>query len=267
MTARRQFIRSQCVKAVLEVEISRSGKSNAINNQVLDELHAAVQQRPAEAKAILIYGAGSHFSAGMDLVENADRSTVDVMRNSRHWHHVFNDIQFCGLPVIACLRGAVIGGGLELALACHVRVSAPSAIFQLPEAQRGLFVGGGATVRVSRLIGADRMTAMMLTGAVYNAEEGFRLGFSHYLVSEEESLEYSRDLAVRLTSNDPLANFFAINAVSHVNDMPREAGFFTEALVVAVAQAGNDADARRRLFESRTNVFRKGAVDSRGSSS
>ena len=85
-------------------------------------------------------------------------------------------IQFSGLPVVSAMFGAVIGGGLELATATHVRIAEPSVIFQLPEGRRGIYVGGGASVRVGRILGADRMIEMMLTGRKYNADEGLRLG-------------------------------------------------------------------------------------------
>lgn len=256
-----KYINVRCVDAVLEVQLARPEKSNAIHHPLLDELDDAFARKPASVKAVLIHGAGKHFCAGMDLVENASRSAVDAMKSSRRWHQVFDRIQFCGIPVVALLHGAVIGGGLELALACHVRVATPSSWFQLPEAQRGLFVGGGASVRASRVLGADRMVALMLTGAVYDADVGHRLGLSHFLVPEAEGLSHARDLVQRLSENDPLSNLFAMTAIPHINDMPREAGLFTEALVVAVAQSGNDAGKRLAMFERRRKVFIESPTD------
>lgn len=250
-----KFINVRCVDTVLEVQLARPEKSNAIHHSLLDELDDAFTRKPASAKAALIHGAGKHFCAGMDLVENATRSAVDAMKSSRRWHQVFDRIQFCGIPIVALLHGAVIGGGLELALACHVRVATTTAWYQLPEAQRGLFVGGGASVRASRVIGADRMVALMLTGAIYEAEMGYRLGLSHFLVSDIDGMPYARELVRRISENDPLSNLFAMTAIPHINDMPRDAGLFTEALVVAVTQTGNDANKRLAMFRDRQKII------------
>ena len=101
---------------------------------------------------------------------------------------VMDRIQFGGLPVVSAMFGAVIGGGLELATATHVRIAEPSTIFQLPEGRRGIFVGGGATARVGKIIGADRLCEMMLTGRKYGADEGKSLGLAHYSVGQGEAL-------------------------------------------------------------------------------
>src|SRR6185312_14054953 len=101
---------------------------------------------------------------------------------------VFDRIQYCRVPVIAALKGAVIGGGLELACAAHIRVADPSAYYALPEGSRGIFVGGGGSVRLPRLIGVARMADMMLTGRVYSATEGLTLGFAQYLTEADGAL-------------------------------------------------------------------------------
>src|SRR5947199_18746 len=105
------------------------------------------------------------------------------------------------------LHGAVVGGGLELAAACHVRVAEESAFYGLPEGQRGLFVGGGGSARVPRLIGVARMTDMMLTGRVYDASEGLAIGISQYLVDAGQGLAKAFELAGRIAANAPLSNF------------------------------------------------------------
>ena len=96
-------------------------------------------------------------------------------------------MQYGPVPVVAALHGAVVGGGLELAAACHIRVADDTTFYALPEGSRGIFVGGGGAVRIPRLIGAARMTDMMLTGRVYNAQEGERVGFAQYLVPEGQA--------------------------------------------------------------------------------
>jgi enoyl-CoA hydratase/carnithine racemase len=137
--------------------------------------------------------------------------------------------------------GAVIGGGLEIAAATHVRIAEPSTVFQLPEGRRGIYVGGGASVRISRIIGADRMCEMMLTGRRYGAEDGFTLGLTYYCVAEGEALPTARRLATQIAGNATLSNYMMIHAVSRIADMPRSDGLFAESLAAAVAQTSADA--------------------------
>ena len=135
-------------------------------------------------KAVVITGRGKHFSAGLDLSTVQEHSVNEAIVHSRSWHKAFESIEFGTVPVVSVLHGAVVGGGLELAAATHVRVAERSAYYALPEGQRGIFVGGGGSVRLPRLIGVSRMMEMMLTGRTYGAEEGMGLGFSHYVVEE-----------------------------------------------------------------------------------
>src|SRR5690606_619563 len=125
-----------------------------------------------------------HFCAGLDLSEISERNASQGVQHSRMWHQALDCIQGGPVPVIAALHGAVVGGGLELASASHIRVADASTFYALPEGSRGIFVGGGGSVRIPRLIGVARMTDMMMTGRVYNAEEGERAGFAQYLVPE-----------------------------------------------------------------------------------
>jgi enoyl-CoA hydratase/carnithine racemase len=143
--------------------------------------------------------------------------------------------------VISAMFGAVIGGGLELATATHVRIAEPSTIFQLPEGRRGIFVGGGATVRVGRILGADRMIEMMLTGRKYDADEGLALGLTHYRVGEGAALAYAQDLATRIAGNAPLSNYIMIQAIGRIEDMAKADGLFTESLCAALTQTSPDA--------------------------
>ena len=179
---------------IAHLVFNRPEKRNAINDATLDALRCFFSAPPEGVKVAVISGAGGHFSAGLDLSEQVQREAPEVLRHSRNWHGVMDMIQSGGLPVVAVLTGAVMGGGLEIATAAHVRVAEPSARYQLPEGRRGIFVGGGATVRVGRILGADRMTEMMLTGRAYDAEEGHRLGLSHYLVGDGEGLFFARAL-------------------------------------------------------------------------
>jgi len=155
------------------------------------------------------------------------------------------------------MYGAVIGGGLELAASTHVRIAEPSTIFQLPEGRRGIFVGGGATARVGRLIGADRMTEMMLTGRKYGSTEGVALGLAHYAVGEGEALALAQDLAGKTSRNAPLSNYMMIQAIAKINDMSQSDGLFVESLAAALSQTTPDATEGLSAFlEKRAPKFR-----------
>src|SRR6187551_1492956 len=122
------------------------------------------------------------------------------------WHRALDSVQFGKVPVVAVLHGACVGGGLELAAACHIRVAEASTFYALPEGQRGIFVGGGASVRLPRLIGVARMRDMMMTGRTYDAAEGLAIGLSQYRVEAGEGLALATDLARKAAGNAPLTN-------------------------------------------------------------
>ena len=167
------------------------------------------------------------------------------------WHRVFDRIQHCRVPVIAALRGAVIGGGLELACAAHIRVAEPSAYFALPEGQRGIFVGGGGSVRLPRLIGVARMADMMLTGRVYSAAEGVTLGFAQYLTEAGGALAKAMELADKIAGNAPLTNFAVLQALPMIAESNPQAGLIMESLMATVAQSDKEAKQRIRDFLDR----------------
>src|SRR5471030_633556 len=187
--------------AVLSVGLNRPAKRNALNDGIILAIQDCFSEIPDGIGAIVVHGVGDHFSSGLDLSELTEQDATDGLRHSQMWHRVFDRIQYSRVPVIAALRGAVIGGGLELACAAHIRVAEPSAYFALPEGQRGIFVGGGGSVRLPRLIGVARMTDMMLTGRVYSATEGASYGFAQYLTAEGNALAKAMELAAKVAGN------------------------------------------------------------------
>lgn len=235
----------------------RPEKRNAMNDALVDALDAFFSAPPEGVNAVILRGEGGHFCSGLDLAEHEHREPIEGVFHSRNWHRVSELIEFGGLPVISVLTGAVIGGGLEIAAATHVRIAEPSVRFQLPEGRRGIFVGGGATVRVGRLLGPDRMREMMLTGRSYGAEEGLALGLAHYSVEEGEGLPLARKLARRIADNAPFSNYLMINAISRIGDMSRSDGLFTESLAAAMCQTSDGAKEGLRAFlEKREPKFR-----------
>lgn len=236
---------------IAHLRLNRPAKRNAVNNGLLQDIEAALDGLGADATVVVISGEGAHFSAGLDLSEHQVRTPFEVLQHSQWWHRVFHKVQFGGRPVVAALHGAVVGGGLELATSTHVRVAGRSTFYQLPEGQRGIFVGGGASVRVSKIIGPDRMTEMMLTGRRYDAEDGYRLGLSHYLVDDAEVLPEAFRLARQIATNAPLSNWASINAVANIGDMSMANGLYTESMAAALAQSSDEANKRMQDFLNR----------------
>ncbi|HEX2539454.1 MAG TPA: crotonase/enoyl-CoA hydratase family protein [Caldimonas sp.] len=234
--------------AIVHVRLSRPAKRNAINDGLIGELHRAFAGLPADARAVVLSGEGEHFCAGLDLSELSERSVAEAVVHSRSWHAAFEQVQFGRVPVVAALHGAVVGGGLELAVAAHVRVADRSAYYGLPEGQRGIFVGGGGSSRIPRLIGAARMADMMLTGRVYDAEEGLRIGLSQYLVDTGKGLEKAFELAHKIAANAPLSNFAVMHALPRIADMGQAEGLFVESLMSAIASGDPAAKDRIKAF-------------------
>ncbi len=239
------------------LHFARPDKRNAVNDPLVADLDNLFTAPPDGIAAIVLSGDGGNFCAGLDLAEHEHRSAEESLYHSRNWHRVMDAIEFGGLPVVSALTGAVIGGGLEIAAATHVRVADSTAFFQLPEGRRGIFVGGGATVRIGRLLGADRMREMMLTGRTYDAEAGERLGLCHYAVSEGQAFDKAIELAERIADNAPFSNYLMIQAISRVGDMSRQDGLFTESLAAAMSQTTSGAaEGLRAFLEKRPPKFR-----------
>ncbi|MFM8756477.1 MAG: crotonase/enoyl-CoA hydratase family protein [Limnohabitans sp.] len=233
---------------VAVVTLRRPAKRNALSDGLIAALRDTFQNLPPEARAAVITGEGDHFCAGLDLSELRERDAGEGMHHSRSWHVALDAVQRGPVPVVAALHGAVVGGGLELAAAAHIRVADESTFYALPEGTRGIFVGGGGSVRIPRLIGVARMTDMMLTGRVYNATDGERAGFAQYLVPAGQSLEKALELATRMAGNAPLTNYALMHALPRIAEQPADHGFFTEALMSSIAQSAPEAKERVRAF-------------------
>ncbi len=230
------------------IRLARPDKRNALNEDTIEGLREFFETLPDDVKAVVLAGEGGNFSAGLDLSEVTERSVSEGVSHSRMWHRSFETIEFCTVPVVAVLHGAVVGGGLELACAAHLRVAEESAFYALPEGQRGLFVGGGGSVRLPKLIGVSRMTDMMMTGRVLSAKEGHDVGISHYLVENGAGLKKGLELAKRAATNAPLTNFAIIHALPRIADADPAQGYVIESLMAAIAQGDKVAKDRLKAF-------------------
>jgi enoyl-CoA hydratase/carnithine racemase len=234
--------------AVAVIRLSRPAKRNALNDGLIVALRNVFDNLPEEAKAAVVHGEGDHFCAGLDLSEIKERDAGQGMHHSRLWHAALERVQFGPVPVVAALHGAVVGGGLELASSCHIRVADDSSFFALPEGSRGIFVGGGGSVRIPKLIGVARMTDMMLTGRVYNAVDGERIGLAQYLVPVGTAFDKALSLAEHIATNAPLTNYALMHALPRIAEQPADQGFMSEAMISAIVQSAPEAKARVRAF-------------------
>jgi (methylthio)acryloyl-CoA hydratase len=234
--------------AVAILTLARPEKRNALNDATVLGLETFFATLPASVKAVVLAAQGTHFSAGLDLSELKILGTEDGIEHSRVWHRVFDRIEFGRVPVVTVMHGAVVGGGLELAAATHIRIAERSAYYALPEGSRGIFVGGGGSVRLPRLIGVTRMMDLMLTGRTYGAEEGQALGLSHYLVEPGEGLAKGIELAKRVATNSPTTNFAIMHALPRIAEQDRASGYLMESMMAAIAQGNDEAKKRIKDF-------------------
>ena len=230
------------------IGLNRPDKRNALSDALIDALDDAVESASKGARAGVIFGHGKHFCAGLDLAEHAEREMIEAIAHSRGWHRMFDRIRRGRIPFVSALHGGVIGGGLELAAATHVRVADTTARFALPGGQRGIFVGGSGSVGVARLMGAANMADLMLTGRVLSAEEGHARNLCQYVVEEGAALEKAKELAAIAAQNAPLSNFAIINALPRIQDMSHEDGLFVESLIASITSDSKDAKQRLRDF-------------------
>ncbi len=224
----------------LPSRLNRPDKRNAISDAVINALRDAFQRAHDEAFVAVLFGHGSNFCAGLDLAEALARATGKVApprkRRRHNWHEVFDLIERGPIPVVAALHGAVVGGGLELAMAAHLRVCDETALFGLPEGQRGIFVGGGGTVRIQRVVGTTVMTDMMLTGRLLSAAEGLQEHVVRYVTPAGASLDKAKALAARIAQNTPETNWKITQVLPRVQDLSHDDGLFVEQLTSAMSR-------------------------------
>jgi len=233
------------------VGLNRPKKRNAISDAFVEELNDVITEVGKTAKAAVIHGHGPHFCAGLDLAEHVKKTPFEGVHGSRRWHEVFSRMEKGRIPWFAALHGAVVGGGLELASSVHVRVADRTAFFALPEGQRGIFVGGGASVRSARLMGLARMTDMMLTGRSVDADTAESWNLVQYVVDEGAALEKAVELAAQAATNAEISNYAIINALPRIQDMSADDGLFVESFIASFTATSPEAEERLNAFLSK----------------
>ena len=243
---------------ILTLTVNRPTKLNALNGATIEEIGRAMQLALADpqVRGILLTGSGEKaFVAGADIAELAALDGARARRSSERGQEVFSLIEASPKPVVAAVNGFALGGGCELAMACHVRVAADNARFGMPEVTLGLLPGFGGTQRLTQLVGKAKALELMLTADQVKADEALRLGLANHVVPAAELLAFSRQLLARMLSRAPLALGFVIECVNAVF-APSKAGYQQEA--EAFGRAFETADFRegtRAFLEKRPAKF------------
>lgn len=238
----------EMIGEILIAKLCRPDKRNALNDETILGIEKIFNGISSDTRCAIICGEGKHFCAGLDLTELKESEVIEGVYHSRMWHRVLDAVQFGKVPVVAVLHGACVGGGLELASACHIRVADSSTFYALPEGQRGIFVGGGASVRVPKLIGEARMQDMMFTGRVITAPEGNAIGLSQYLVEEGKGFDKGLELAKKIASNTGVTNYALMHVLPRITDASQDQALMMESLIAAISKSTPEARERMKLF-------------------
>ena len=223
--------------------INRPDKLNAISSELTSELKELLDEidNDEELRVLIITGAGEKaFVAGADIKELVDRDAKIGRQVSRERQEIFSHIENLQVPVIGAINGYALGGGLELALACSIRVCSEKAQFGAPEVKLGIIPGDGGTQRLPRLVGLGRAMEMILTGDFIDAQEAYRIGLVNKVFPHEELMDGAMELAERLASRPPLAVRYAKEAVNRSQEGDAVSGFALESYLHALACTTED---------------------------
>lgn len=242
------------------VRLNRPAKMNALNAEMLERLTQIFRSAPAREslRALILTGAASGaFSAGTDIAELAGLTEAEAHAAARRGQRACDAIESCTLPVIAAINGAAIGGGCELALACHLRVAAQGARFHLSETRLGLLPAYGGTQRLASLVGRAPALAVMLAGAEISAEEAYRLGIVNEVLEADDVFAAAVNLADRIAELAPLAVRACLRAVIDGATLEFERGLELEAELFSRLFATEDVrEGTRAFLEKRKPIFK-----------
>jgi enoyl-CoA hydratase len=193
---------------ILTITINRPDKLNALNKQVMDELDRTIYDiyTNDEIKAVIITGSGTKaFVAGADITEFSGLDREQGMAVARKGQDIFFRIENCHKPIVAAVNGFALGGGCELAMACHFRLCSENAKFGQPEINLGMIPGYGGTQRLTHLVGKGKAMEMMMTGDMINADDALKYGLVNYVTTAEELLNKTKEILIKIQSKAPIA--------------------------------------------------------------
>ena len=238
--------------------VNRPDKLNALDDALIGELDAVLDDIGArdDARGIIVTGAGRAFVAGADISQLAQQGPFDGKARALRGQAVFRKLERSPRPVIAAVNGFALGGGCELAMACHIRIAAEGAKFAQPEVKLGIGPGYGGSQRLPRLVGRGRALQLLLTGETIDAAEAFRIGLVNKVVPAADLLAQAESMMRQILANGPLAIALCIEAVDRGLDMPLDEGLMLEANHFGLLASSTDmAEGMRAFLEKRPARF------------
>jgi enoyl-CoA hydratase len=244
---------------IATLTVNRPDKLNALNDATIAELGHAIDEIRLDEKVagVILTGAGRAFVAGADISELASQTPVLAKARSRAGQDVFRRIETCPKPVIAAVNGFALGGGCELAMACHIRIASEAAKFGQPESKLGILPGFGGSQRLARLVGKGRAIQLLLTGEQIDAAEGYRIGLVNRVVHPAELMGAAKEMMKQILANGPLAVALCIEAVDRGLEMSLDEGLILEANHFGLLAATEDMrEGMRAFLDKRTAAFK-----------
>jgi enoyl-CoA hydratase len=254
-----KFLTLDVQDRVATLTVNRPDKLNALNDATVAELGQAVDQIRADDAigGVILTGAGRAFVAGADISELSGQTPAAAKARARLGQHVFRRIETCPKPVIAVVNGFALGGGCELAMACHIRIASDAAKFGQPESKLGLIPGYGGSQRLPRLVGKGRAIQLLITGEMIDAAEAYRIGLVNKVVPAADLMSTAREMMKTILANGPLAVALCIQAIDRGLDVSLDEGLILEAnLFEALAATDDMREGTRAFMEKRAPAFK-----------
>lgn len=237
-----QFLKLEVDSGIGTLTVNRPDKLNALNAATIAELGVAIDEvrERNEIAGLILTGAGRAFVAGADISELQSQGPLSAKALARAGQEVFRRFETSPKPVIAAVNGFALGGGCELAMACHIRVASEHAKFGQPEVKLGILPGYGGTQRLPRLVGRGRALQLLLTAEVIDAAEAYRIGLVNKVVAADALIATATEMMRQILANGPLAVALCIEAVDHGLDMPLDEGLVLESNHFGLLAATDD---------------------------
>lgn len=254
-----KFLTLEVADRVATLTVNRPDKLNALNDATIAELGLAIDQIRVDDSigGAILTGAGRAFVAGADISELSNQTPVLAKARARAGQDVFRRFETCPKPVIAVVNGFALGGGCELAMACHIRLASDAARFGQPESKLGLLPGFGGTQRLARLVGKGRANQLLLTGEMIDAAEAYRIGLVNKVIAADQLMNEARTMMKAILANGPLAVALCIEAIDRGLQMSIEEGLILEANHFGLLAATDDMrEGTRAFMEKRAPAFK-----------
>ena len=254
-----KFLTLEVADRIAILTVNRPDKLNALNDATIAELGQAIDQIRVDDSigGAIITGAGRAFVAGADISELSSQTPVLAKARARGGQDVFRRIETCPKPVIAAVNGFALGGGCELAMACHIRIASDAAKFGQPESKLGLLPGYGGSQRLPRLVGKGRAVQLLITGEMIDAAEAYRIGLVNKVTTTNDLMTTAKEMMRVILANGPLAVALCIEAIDRGLEMSLEEGLILEANHFGLLAATDDMrEGTRAFMEKRPPAFK-----------